>query len=258
MRTFGKFWRIIYPAFLLFGSYFAVYIIAILAYGTFFHAKYPDIDRFMHSAGDIVSLTALIVGGIAVYYFYRKDYPVEFKLFTDSPKYIIFTVILGAALGHGLNILVSLVNISGFLGTYNSQAPAGSAAVIAVTVIKSVVLAPVAEELTFRGLIFRRTEAYVSFWPAALVSSVLFGLYHMNLLQGIYAFLYGIMLCLVYKTFRNILAPMIMHAAANAFALISAYTGLDYHGIPVYIAVMAAAFGISAAIYFRVIRRAVK
>ncbi len=250
MKLAGKIWRIIYPALLLFGTYFAVYIVAIFSYGSFFSAKYPDLDSFMAAAGDIVSIASLLIGGLVVYYFYKKDYPVEFRMLTDSPKYIILIIILAVFLSHGLNILVSLVNYSGFLGTYSQGVQSTAAAAVIITVIKTVILAPIAEELTFRGLIFRRMEVYTSFWPAAIVSSVLFALYHMNLLQGIYAFLYGIVLCLIYSKFRNILAPLIMHAAANAFTLVFTYLGLDYPSIPVYIAVMAVSLGISAALYF--------
>ncbi|MBE6017158.1 MAG: CPBP family intramembrane metalloprotease [Lachnospiraceae bacterium] len=249
MKLAGKIWRIIYPEFLLFGTYFAVYIVAIFSYGSFFSAKYPDLESFMAAAGDIVSITSLLIGGLVVYYFYRKDYPVEFRTLTGSPKYIIALIILAVLLSHGLNILVSLVNYSGFLGTYSQGVQSTAAAAVIITVIKTVILAPIAEELTFRGLIFRRMEAYTSFWPAALVSSALFALYHMNLLQGIYAFIYGIVLCLIYRKFRNILAPLIMHAAANAFTLVFTYLKLDYPSIPVYIAVMLAALGISAVMY---------
>ena len=252
---FGRIWRVIYPALVLFGAYFAVYVVAIFSYGSFFSAKYPDLNSFMAAAGDAVSITALLAGGLAAYLFYRKDYPVEFGTLYDSPKYIISIIILAVFLSHGLNILVSLINCTGFLGTYSQVSQNTGAAAIIITVIKTVILAPVAEELTFRGLIFRRMEIYTSFWPAAIVSSVLFGLYHMNLLQGIYAFLYGIILCLVYKRFRNIFAPLIMHAAANAFTLLVTYLGLDYPSIPVYMAVMAFSLGMSAAAYFVIIRK---
>ena len=254
-RLIGKIWRVIYPALVLFGTYLAVYIVAIMTYGSIFAGKYPDLESFMADAGDIVSIAALTIGAVIEFIFYRKDYPVEFKLLYESPKYIIFLIILAIALSHGLNILVSLVNMTGVLGTYSQVQAGGDALSIVTTVLKTVILAPIAEELAFRGLVFRRMELYTSFWPAALVSSLLFALYHMNLLQGVYAFLYGIMLCLVYRVFRNILATLIMHAAANAFTLIFIYLGLDYPGIPVYVTVMVAAFAISAVIYFLVVRK---
>lgn len=254
--TAGKIWRVLYPAIVLFGSYLAVYIAAIMAYGSFFAGRYESLEDFMAAAGDIVSVTALIVGGLVCYLFYRKDYPVEFGLLTESPKYVISIILLAVFLGHGLNILVSLVNLGGFLGSYSQSTQMLTAGGVVMTIIKSVILAPIAEELAFRGLTFRRMELYTSFWPAAVVSSLLFALYHMNLLQGIYAFPFGLMLCLVYRVFRNIIAAIIMHAAANAFTVLFMLTGLDYPAVWVYVAVMTAAFAVSAILYCLVIRNA--
>jgi membrane protease YdiL (CAAX protease family) len=49
---------------------------------------------------------------------------------------------------------------------------------IVVLALTAVVLAPIAEELMFRGLILRTFMRRMSFWPAALLSTALFGLFH--------------------------------------------------------------------------------
>ena len=252
----GRIWRVVYPALLLFGAYFAVYIVAILTYGTFFSSQYDTIESFMSAAGDIISGAALVAGGLAVYYIYRKDYVVSGKWLFNTPKYLIFTILFAILSCHGLSILVSLVNYSGLLGTYTQTATMLSTSGLIITIFKSVILVPLAEEVTFRGLVFRRMELYTSFWPAALVSAALFGLYHMNLLQGIYAFLYGILLCLVYRIFRNLWATIAMHAAANAFSVLFQYSGLDYPSVPVYCAVMTACLAGAAAIYLLILKKA--
>jgi hypothetical protein len=82
------------------------------------------------------------------------------------------------------------------------------------------VIIPCMEELIFRGLIFRRMRTYAIFSLAALISAVLFGIYHMNLLQFIYATCLGLLLAYVYEQFRTIFAPILLHAAANAFSIL--------------------------------------
>jgi hypothetical protein len=42
----------------------------------------------------------------------------------------------------------------------------------------------------------------------------------MNLLQFIYATCLGLLLAYVYEQFRTILAPILLHAAANAFSIL--------------------------------------
>lgn len=61
-------------------------------------------------------------------------------------------------------------------------------------------------------------------WPpflmAATSTSLLFGLYHGNLAQGIYAFLMGMAFCLSYELTGQFLSAWILHAACNIIALI--------------------------------------
>jgi membrane protease YdiL (CAAX protease family) len=49
---------------------------------------------------------------------------------------------------------------------------------VVVLALTAVVLAPVAEELMFRGLLLRTFLRRFSFWPSALLSTLLFGLFH--------------------------------------------------------------------------------
>ena len=245
-----RIWRAVYPALLLFGIYLAVYIIAMLAWNSFFTGRFSSLDEFMAWAGDLVSIIALAAGGIIMYLLYKRDYVVSPLKMFEHPKYIISIILFAVLASHGLSIGVSLVGSTGILGEYTQTAQMLSTSGAVLTLFKSVILVPLAEELTFRGMVFRRMELYTSFWPAALVSAALFGLYHMNLMQGIYAFIFGILMCLVYRTFRNLWATIIMHAVANACAVILQLTGLDYPNITVYVIVMAAALAAAGVIFF--------
>lgn len=86
---------------------------------------------------------------------------------------------------------------------------------------------PAAEEMIFRGLMFAPLRERMSFWPAALISAVLFGFYHGNLLQGVYAFLLGLVLAWLYERFQTLAAPWVFHAAANVTSIIIVNTGLQ-------------------------------
>lgn len=92
------------------------------------------------------------------------------------------------------------------------------------------ILIPLAEELVFRGLGFRNLRRELDWLPAAVFTSVLFALYHGNWIQGIYAFLMGLLLALVYEAYGNLTAPWLFHASANLTAIlltsISAFGGI--------------------------------
>lgn len=77
------------------------------------------------------------------------------------------------------------------------------------------IVVPVAEELTFRGLGFERLRKTLGFFRAALISSAVFALYHGNMLQGIYGFCMGMILSRVMEKRKVILAPILLHMAAN-------------------------------------------
>ena len=103
--------------------------------------------------------------------------------------------------------------------------PWGSVVVLAVL---AVVVAPVVEELLFRGIVLRGLMLRLGFWPSATASSAFFGLFHAQgsaaeaLLLAVATGVLGVGLCvLVRRTGR--LAPAIgVHALRNALALAAA------------------------------------
>lgn len=58
--------------------------------------------------------------------------------------------------------------------------------------IYSVLLAPIGEELIFRGVTLRIARRAFPFWIANIIQALLFGIFHMNPLQGCYTFLVGL------------------------------------------------------------------
>lgn len=58
--------------------------------------------------------------------------------------------------------------------------------------IYSVCLAPISEELIFRGVTYRIARRAFPFWVANFIQALLFGVFHMNMLQGCYTFILGL------------------------------------------------------------------
>jgi membrane protease YdiL (CAAX protease family) len=82
-----------------------------------------------------------------------------------------------------------------------------------------VVLLPVCEELAFRGFILSGLQRRFSPWKAVMLSSFLFGLYHMNMFQFIPAFLLGLVLGLLAARTRSIWPGVLLHALHNGLFL---------------------------------------
>lgn len=87
------------------------------------------------------------------------------------------------------------------------------------------IIVPVMEEMIYRGLLFRRMREYLPVIPAVFGSATVFGIYHGNLVQIIYATVIGIFLAYLYEHFRTLKAPITFHVVANLTSLICTWSG---------------------------------
>ena len=90
-------------------------------------------------------------------------------------------------------------------------------------VVVAVIGAPLIEEIVFRGIVFRSLRRVSPPWVAILVSSVLFGLYHMNTVQIVYATLMGLVAGIIFEKSNNLLFPILVHVANNLVAAIQGF-----------------------------------
>lgn len=84
-----------------------------------------------------------------------------------------------------------------------------------ITVVYVLLIGPVSEEVIFRGAIMDRLKIAFPFWLANLLQAALFGLYHMNFVQGAYAFCLGLALGLVGEVTGSVLAAILTHVVFN-------------------------------------------
>ncbi len=82
-----------------------------------------------------------------------------------------------------------------------------------------VIVAPIAEELFFRGVAFNAWLREHGYRRALFGSALLFALIHGSLLALLPIFLLGIGLALVYERSRSLLAAIVMHATVNAISV---------------------------------------
>ena len=84
-----------------------------------------------------------------------------------------------------------------------------------VTFFHVAIVAPLFEELIFRGLILKRALRKWSVPAAVVMTAVLFGVLHMNLVQGISATAAGIVLCMFYVRRKSVGLNIIAHGIYN-------------------------------------------
>jgi CAAX protease family protein len=97
----------------------------------------------------------------------------------------------------------------------------------ALTIVYAIVIAPVGEELFFRGVLFRSLRDRHGFWVGAVGSAIGFGLIHFipgsavdAALLMIVMFLTGIALCFLYERRGTIVAPLAAHVTFNVIGIV--------------------------------------
>ena len=82
------------------------------------------------------------------------------------------------------------------------------------------IAAPFIEEVMFRGLITKELDRVMSYKWVIFIQALLFGLYHMNLVQGIYTFVLAIFMGYTLYWTKSIWAPLIIHIVNNLSSVI--------------------------------------
>lgn len=96
----------------------------------------------------------------------------------------------------------------------------GGALEMSMAFVTLVVLAPVGEELLFRGFLFKGLKTKLDYRVAIFLSAALFGLAHGQINVGFDTFVLGVFLAwLLHKT-DNIFIPIALHAAKNLLAFL--------------------------------------
>lgn len=167
----------------------------------------------------------------------------------NRPKILGYVILLGFGLQFGLSGMIDLVYyikpewFGSYLETMESLGM-GSNSLISIVFIA--LIAPVAEEFIFRGVIMEKCNKIMPFAVANIVQALLFGLYHFNMVQGIYAFFIGLCLGLVCYKLKSVYAAIILHMVVNIFGLILNSVSQDSSQIfsAIYIAVAILSYGL--------------
>lgn len=132
------------------------------------------------------------------------------------------SAVIAAAVSAALNALILISPLPRLFPGYSEGAEATFAGQSPILLIlATVILAPLAEELIFRGMVYERMKHYLGIPVSIVLTSLLFGLYHGNMIQFIYATLVGLLLAYYYEKSGSLLASIIAHMAMNALAVTS-------------------------------------
>lgn len=147
---------------------------------------------------------------------------------------ILACVFLGSAVcmlaNFPANLIISLEQAMGFSGNIPDMPLNDDPAVLSLYVLCVVIIPPVVEELMFRGMVLQGLRRFGDGF-AVVASAALFGLYHGNLAQTVFAFFCGLVMGFVVVRTNSLLPSILIHALNNAAAvaiqLVERYRGAD-------------------------------
>ena len=167
----------------------------------------------------VYHVVGTLVFGLWYYLSFRKPRPgIKASLRSMNGKSLLLTVLCGVCLCFFANgtVCIESVLAPGLVEEYLEMAETAGLGNNTLAIIASVVLAPIGEEYVCRGLALKYAKkCFGHFWIANVLQAFLFGLIHMNWVQGIYAFVIGLVLGWLTERYESVLPAIILHFVVN-------------------------------------------
>lgn len=247
--AFRAVWKTVYPLIIYYMSVFSIDEMASAA------GKEPA-----NSVAILIPGAVLTVG--ILWFPYKRDWILRSgqirTIKPEIPKRWQDLIVLGIAASVGFNLLLSLTPLFRWFPKVEESVETINSAGFWLQLIGVCLIIPAAEELVFRGIGYWGLRDEMPAVPAAVFSAVFFGLFHGNLVQGIYAAGLGLILAFVMERYQTVTSVWLAHAAMNIgsiYVLNGVLLPMIDHSILLKILVAIFALGVSAAELFKLGRK---
>ena len=130
--------------------------------------------------------------------------------------------------------LLTALEAAGAIDAFEPQAlitlfqDGGDPIAISLLVALAILLAPIVEEIVFRGCVYRFLKSQTTLLPAQILSGCVFSFMHWNLMSFVPLVIVGVFLARVYEKSGNLIVAIWFNAFFNAFSLLMLFiTGLS-------------------------------
>lgn len=169
------------------------------------------------------SMTMTLISGILalltywiVFLIRKKKFAQEVKLRKIPVKGILAVLLMGITFNIVISTLLATIPFpDAWMETYQQNSSVLTGGNEVISFLATVFMAPVLEEIVFRGLIYDRLKKGMPAVVAAIISSLAFGLMHGTIIWMMYAFVLGVVLVIVFERFHSLLANMLLHFGFN-------------------------------------------
>ncbi|MBQ7113637.1 MAG: CPBP family intramembrane metalloprotease [Clostridia bacterium] len=174
-------------------------------------------EKLMESTGTLALVSGILTLLMLwpVFATQKKSYFNEISLYPLAQGAIWPLIGIGISSVFGVTLLLSLLPIPEEMMLEYADAAASLGSPTFLDAVSTVLIAPIAEEVVFRGLVYTRLRRGMPVWAACLISSLVFALLHGQILWIAYAFVLGVLFAVVMERTGTVWATVIMHVAFN-------------------------------------------
>jgi len=166
------------------------------------------------------SLTVLVL--FLIFLGQKKKFTLEAGIKKLQVKALVLPLLLGITLYSAVSMILGMLPIpETLIDQYSDASGILFGGSIWITILAVAIVAPITEEIVFRGFILSRLCRSMPPVVAATISSVIFGAAHGNWIWMAYAFVLGMILCYVAIKYHSIVASMVLHITFNLLGVIA-------------------------------------
>lgn len=146
----------------------------------------------------------------------------------ENKDYLII-ILSGASLALAMNNLISLTPLPIMFTGYEETNEVLYSGGMLLQILSAGIFGCIVEEVSMRGVTYCRMKRYWGKRKAMFLSALVFGMYHFNVVQAVYAFFLGLFFAWIYERYDSLWAPCIAHMSANLFVILLAETSFFNH-----------------------------
>lgn len=220
-----KVWQVIYPV----GVYYVVSGVI-----------YFVLEIVIGNANDTYMLRQMFCAAATIPFilsFYQQDKQIEDTVYgrrifawnRQQMGNILISLVAAAAFGIAINNIIAMTPLIEVSSGFKQANQAFFGGQLRYELLGSCLIVPIAEELLFRGVVYKRLRLLCGKNPGIVLSALLFGIVHANLVQFFYAGVLGLLLAFLMEKTGYLYTAILGHIAANTIAVLRQDTGgLDF------------------------------
>lgn len=188
-----------------------------------------DYESTLNNTGWIFIFSAVIALGVYIVSFYMRDVSIKDRISIKKTSFLevifAFTLAIGCRVLTGVYMLwaegVEVLNdaIESAQSSFDVATMTGLE--ILALMISVCIVAPIIEEILFRGIVIKELSGCMSPFFAIILQGLFFSIAHFNLVQLLFTVVIGIILGVVYYKTKNLVIAMLVHMFFNCSSVLT-------------------------------------